>query len=194
MPILEYNAGWMLFNCFLALLPLWFGYVFLKSKSTLSRVLFGILWLLFLPNTIYIFTDLEHIIDQLPLLSLQFQIYLLLQYLILEFVGIATFLIGVFPFERMLIVEKYSKRSMPGKLILFNFFIAFGMVLGRVERINSWEVFTAPVKVLNSAVHVFSSFDLLALMILFGLLCNFIYFIFRDRVLYSMKSFFRGLH
>ena len=194
MPILDYNVDWMLLNCFLALLPLGFGYFFITSKNKAVKVICGILWVLFLPNTIYIFTDLEHIIDQWPLVPSYLRIILLLQYVFLEFVGITTFLIGIFPFEKMLMVERYVKKKITKELILFNFFIAFGMVLGRVERINSWEVFTNPLKVLNSAMHVITTFDLFGLMILFGLLCNFIYFLFRDRVLYSMKSFFHELH
>src|SRR6185437_320786 len=110
MPILIYNAGWMLYNCFLALLALGFGYFFLVSKNKKAKFLFGILWLLFLPNTIYIFTDLEHLIDQWPLLPWNFRILLALQYLLLEIFAFATFAFGLYPFEKIILSWKSFKK------------------------------------------------------------------------------------
>src|SRR5476651_1192324 len=100
MPILIYNVYWMVYNCFLALVALGFGYLSIKSKNTFVKALFGLIWLLFLPNTIYIFTDLDHLIYQWPLVQMPLQSVLLLEYLLLEIVGIITFLIGFIPFER----------------------------------------------------------------------------------------------
>ncbi len=189
MPIIIYNESWMIYNCFLAFLALGFGYFFVISENKFIKAVFGILWLLFLPNTIYIFTDLEHLIDQWTLLPFFLRILLLLQYILFEFVGIATFVIALFPFEKIILSLRQFKNKKIQVLIVFNFFIAFGMVLGRVERINSWEVVTDPLRVINSAINVFFSPDLLGLMILFGILCNCIYFLMRDRVLYTVKMF-----
>ena len=188
MPILTFNASWMLYNIFLAIIALGFGYFAIISTNKFSKALFGLLWLLFLPNTIYIFTDLEHLIFQWAILSPPLQVVVLVQYIILEAAGIFTFLLAFFPFEKLLDSHKSFKQRKTLFIIIFNFFIAFGLVLGRVERINSWEVFTAPVKVITSGVHVIQTYQLLGLMILFGILCNCIYFLFRDRVLYSMKT------
>jgi len=189
MPILIYNAGWMLYNCFLALLALGFGYFFLVSKNKKAKFLFGILWLLFLPNTIYIFTDLEHLIDQWPLLPWNFRILLALQYLLLEIFAFATFAFGLYPFEKIILSWKSFKKHKVLILILFNFFIAFGMVLGRVERINSWDVVLRPYAVLNSAVDVFFSYKLFGLLLLFGILCNCFYFLFRRKVVRVSDKF-----
>src|SRR5437868_11760547 len=103
MPILAHNEIWMLYNCFLAFLALGFGYFFLISKNSKAKFIFGILWLLFLPNTIYIFTDLEHLIDQWQLLSWYFRIPLILQYLLLQIVGFTTFLYALYPFEKIIL-------------------------------------------------------------------------------------------
>lgn len=189
MPILAYNVSWMLFNIFLAFLALGFGYIFIKSKSLLFQVIFGLLWVLFLPNTIYIFTDLEHLIDQWPLLPVGLQIILLMQYIVLVVLGFATYVFAFYPFEKIILSWKVFKKDKIAIIIAFNYFIAFGMVLGRVERINSWEVFTDPAKVTRSAIHVFYSVDLFGLMLLFGILCNCFYFLFRDRVLYILRRF-----
>jgi uncharacterized membrane protein len=189
MPIITYNDSWMLYNCFLAILALGFCYFFIISENKFVKIIFGILWLLFFPNTIYIFTDLEHLIFQWSVISPVLRSLLLLQYIILEIIGVLTFLYAFFPFEKLIASIKAFKKRKKVLIIAFNFFIAFGMVLGRVERINSWEVFTQPLRVIGSAVHVFTSWELMVLMILFGIVCNCIYFLFRDRVLYSMKKF-----
>ncbi len=183
MPILTYNAGWMLYNIFLALLALGFGYFFIISKYKFAKYLSGILWLLFLPNTIYIFTDLVHLIDQWAIVDWDIKIVLVLQYLVFQIVGFVTFAFSMYPFEKIILTWKYFRSRKILVLILFNFFIAFGMVLGRVERINSWEVFTDPVKVLRSGLHVFNSLDLFGLMLLFGILCNCFYFLVRKKVI-----------
>jgi len=189
MPIITYNESWMLYNCFLAFLALGFGYFFITSKNTIVKYIFGILWLLFLPNTIYIFTDLEHLIDQWQLVSWSMRPLLIGEYLILEFIGLVTFFYALYPFEKIILSWKHFKKHKIAILIIFNFLIAFGMVLGRVERINSWQVFTDPLRVIHSTVHVFHSTSLFSLMLLFGILCNCFYFLFRDRVLRTAKKF-----
>lgn len=193
MPILYYNDSWMLYNCFLALLPVGFGFLFILFKNPLLKILSGILWVLFLPNTIYIFTDLVHFLNQWSITHPLLSILLLLQYIILVIVGIVTFFIALFPFEKMVLTKKKFKQEKAVFLIVFNFFIAFGMVLGRVERINSWDVFIHPLKVLNSAFTVFTSLDLLTVMILFGLFCNFLYFLFRKKFLSYITVYFNIL-
>lgn len=188
MPILTFNAYWMTFNSLLALLPVLFGYFFLRTQHATLKVIFGILWLLFLPNTIYLFTDLQHMIEQLHQVTLLTTVFLALEYLLLEIIGILAFILAFHPFERIVRFFPKLKRNRVKVIVAFNFLIAFGMVLGRVERINSWEVFTAPLRVIASSWHVLISPELLALTILFGLVCNFIYFLCRDFVFHKTKK------
>jgi uncharacterized membrane protein len=188
MYILSYNIGWMVYNCFLALIAVGLGYFVLQVNSKFLKLLIGILWLLFLPNTIYIFTDLQHLITQWQSINPSFRSLLVLEYAIFEIVGIATFLLAFFPFEKLVKSLKFSKKQTIWAFVVFNFVIAFGMVLGRVERVNSWQVFTNPPAVITSTFHVFHSFSLIALTVLFGLLCNFIYFLFRKKALVFIKE------
>ena len=193
MPIILFNYDWMIYNCYLACLAVGLGYLALRSKGILLKSLFGLLWLLFLPNTIYLFTDLEHLVYQWHLVRPSVLPLFLFEYLFLEVIGIITFLLSFLPFEKLLRKVNFFKHRETVMLIIFNFLIAFGMVLGRVERINSWQVFTQPVKVFNSAINVFISPDLLGLTVLFGLLCNFVYFLFRVKLLSLDKKYLRLL-
>src|SRR5260221_243083 len=119
MPILTYNASWMIYNCFLAFVTLFFGYFLLKVQSPILKAICGFLWLLFLPNTIYIFTDLEHLIFQWDNLPFSLQPILLAEYILLEIFGLTIFILGLFPLERLLVGRIFKKRANV-ILILFN--------------------------------------------------------------------------
>lgn len=189
MPIINYNAEWMTYNCFLALIAVGLGFLTCEVNNKFLKIVIGLLWFLFLPNTIYIFTDLEHLVRQWQVIGQSLLPLLLLQYVVFEVIGITTFLFAFFPFEKIVNTSSVLKKHKTKSIIVFNFLIAFGMVLGRVERINSWEFFTNPSAVITSACHVLISVDLLGLTVLFGLLCNFIYFLFRNRTLIFIKKF-----
>ena len=189
MPVIDYNVSWMVYNCLLALIAVVLGYFTIHVENKYAKVFIGLVWFLFLPNTIYIFTDLEHLIRQWQFISTSLRPILVLQYTIFEIVGIITFLLAFYPFEKFVQLAKFFRKRKTQAFIFFNFLIAFGMVLGRVERINSWQVFTNPPAVITSALHVMLSLHLLGLTVLFGLLCNFIYFLFRSKALSFAKTF-----
>jgi uncharacterized membrane protein len=182
MHLFSYNLSWMLFNLYLALLPLLFGLLFFKFHNKILRLIFGLLWLLYLPNSIYVVTDIIHLVRQWDMVQHTDRILLIFQYSLLEYIGLGAFLFAVGSFEGVLKDSAWKKNTV-SLLILLNFFIAFGMVLGRVERLNSWEVFTAPDKVVDSGIHVLTSPELLFLIVLFGLFANFFYFLFRKPVM-----------
>ncbi len=171
------NLNWMSFNVALALMAVIFGYLFLHSRNLYARILFFVLWILFIPNTIYLVTDLKWLPEQFPKLDLQNQLILVAQYLVLLLTGLVTFFFGLRPLEEVLSKPKH-RINIPVPVIIFlaNYLIAFGVVLGRVERINSWDVFTRPSTVFTSASNIFNSQEDLIFILLFGTLSNLIYF------------------
>jgi len=184
-------------NCNVALVTVVFTYVFflsLRARPRIVKIIFGVIWLLLLPNTAYLFTDVGHIPYQWNhTVSPTGRILLLVQYLLLELFAVITFLLSFLPFEEVIQRVPVFKRRKVAWLILFNFIVGYGVVLGRFEHINSQVVFTNPLKVLASAIHIFLSLDLLGLTILFGLLCNVIYFLFRSLLLPRIKGYSRLL-
>ncbi|MGH7203821.1 MAG: DUF1361 domain-containing protein [Candidatus Levyibacteriota bacterium] len=193
MPTILFNDFWMTVNAMLAFLAVLLGYFFLRSASPTLKVLFGISWLLFLPNTIYIFTDLQHLVSQWRQVTPAVDPLLILQYTVLQIIGVVTFILGFRPFEKIINYFSVLKKKKLQVTVAFNFLIAFGMVLGRVERINSWEVVSNPIRVLVSSFHVLTSLQLLGLTLLFGVVCNIIYFLFRDPVIHTTRKNFRKL-
>ena len=180
MPILLYNLTWMIFNCLLAVIPILFGYFFLATNNIFYKLLSGFLWLIFLPNTIYIFTDLIHIFEQWDKVASYDRPLLLLQYILLEAIGLSSFIMAMKPFEKFINGLKLKKNNRVWIVILFNFLIAFGMVLGRVQRVNSWDIFLSYEKVSTSIVQAVTTPQYVGLIVLFGLFCNFFYFLFKD--------------
>src|SRR5579863_4015173 len=167
MPVIDYNNSWMIYNIFLALIAVGLGYISYVLRIRVIQYILLLFWLLFLPNTIYIFTDLVHLIEQWRHVSLLIRPLLILQYSVYEIVGICTFVLAFSPFEKIITSIDWLKKRKIVTIIIFNFIIAFGMVLGRVERINSWQVFTHPLTVLLSAIHVITSLPLIGLTVLF---------------------------
>ena len=173
----------MLFNIFLALIPVATAFFLRKKLHVVLKILLFAIWFLFFPNTIYIITDLQYLPYQLQNSSLTFQILLTIQYMVLIIIGIITFIVGFKAFEN--IVTKYKiKGSAKGLLYIgINFVFAFAVVLGKVQRTNSWDIFIDLPRVIRDIEKTIISTQLLFYVLLFGVITNIIYFLFRDVLL-----------
>lgn len=174
-------------HIFPALLTVVFAYLYLKTKVTYLKVLLGIIWLLLIPNTVYIFIDIERITLHWNSLNMVMRIALIFQYICLETIGIVTYLLAILPFESIIRSRHFSHSNQKMAIVLFNLLIGFGMVLGRIGYTNSYVVFTQPLKVFSAAFHIITSLDLMGLTIVFGILCNIIYFLFRNILMQKTK-------
>lgn len=179
MEILRENFWWMIPNLALASLGFVFALLYLRVKNIYLKVPILILWFLFLPNTIYLITDIEHLIPQLKI-ARDFEAFLLiLQYTFLISFGVLTYFAGMIPIE--MFFRKKKVKSYSYIFLVFNFALAFAVVLGKIERTHSWYVFTQPLRVLGDMLHVFMTPHLILGVIFFGILFNLIYFAFRRR-------------
>jgi uncharacterized membrane protein len=189
MHLLLFNFSWMTFNIILALIAVLLGFVALKAKNSYLRVLMAVTWLIFLPNTIYLFTDLLNLIHQWGILDPYLIPILVLQYVILQVFGFITFVLALYPFEKFLKRSRFEKGKSTIYVVLLNSVVAFGITLGRVERINSWEVLQNPLKVVNAGFHVISSASLLELTLLFAIFSNISYFLLRKSILKYFNTY-----
>ncbi len=170
-----------------AFMAVFCGYLYLKSRWLFLKIFLFFLWLMFLPNTIYIFTDLYRLIHQLNSANFISCISLIIQYFLLEIIGLTTYLLAMIPFESLISSRNFSKRSKIKGVIVFNFLIGFGMVLGKIEFVNSWIIFTHPAKIFLASIKIISSFDSIFLAFFLGVICNIIYFLFRSTLLLNIK-------
>ncbi|OGH18448.1 MAG: hypothetical protein A2868_03440 [Candidatus Levybacteria bacterium RIFCSPHIGHO2_01_FULL_40_15b] len=172
----------MAFNIFLAIVPVVFGFLMLRNRYLTIKIIAFIIWITFLPNTLYLITDIIHFLEDAVILSGTYLAIDLFMYLFLVVLGIFTFTLSIYPFERLVFPNKKNlKRNIPTFFIL-NSIIGFGMVLGRVQRANSWEVFTDTGKVIALSLNTLSSFELMLLALFFGIFCQMIYSVFAKTV------------
>src|SRR3989304_10472592 len=142
MQILLENIPWMVFNVFLAVVPIGFGYLMLKKKNLMIKLFASFIWFFFLPNTIYLTTDIIHFPEDAARTSGIFLAINLLLYIALIVLGVVTYIIAVDPFERLLFKDKTKKQRGQNLHLIYilNFFVGFGVVLGRIHGLNSWDI------------------------------------------------------
>lgn len=195
METLLLNSIWMTYNLCLGLIAVIAGWLAIKNPHFWLRIIFGFVWLLFMPNTLYILTDLIHLIRQLDMVGDGIKNLLVFQYELFILLAIIFFICGLYPFEEFLTKILKERKYLILALIIINFVIGFGVVLGRTEGVNSWEVITYTKRVVEGSIRVVTSFKSIMLAIFFGILGNIIYFSLKTRVLkysyYIAKKVFK---
>jgi uncharacterized membrane protein len=181
------NLDWMLLNIGLALLGVFFAQLAFRSKGVI-RLISLFLWFLFVPNTIYLLTDIEHLPPQLMHVDFITAVSLFLEYFGLIFIGVFTFVISLYPVQ--VILNKIIKNKDLVKLLffLFNFLIAFGVNLGKIQRVHSIEVITNSTKVFRNILEVGYFSESLYFVLFFGILINVIYFYFINNFSVQLKK------
>lgn len=164
-----------------------------KANSTFARVWTGFIWLIFLPNTIYILTDIAHLFEDLPKVDNLFKAILIIQYSLFALFGIISFVISIYFFQ-ILLEGKFRKKIKPATflaIIVLNFIVGFGVVLGGIERTNSWHILVNPSRVLEDSLDLIYSQELLMLSLGIGVLANIIYFLIVETVKTWGKQFIK---
>lgn len=172
MDIVYYNLKWIPFNISLALLGVLFSYLLFRSKS-IFKVFYFFLWLFFVPNTIYLVTDLKHLPEQIIRAGPLQQIILILQYTTVFILGLATFIAALYFFEKT--VANFRAVIRMPIVVVINYLVAFGVTLGRIERVSSWYILTNPKQVVHSILNLVQSQEVLWSVLVFGTLISVLY-------------------
>ena len=178
MEIFVFNLEWMIPNVALAALPVIFGLAYLRIKSRLLRIPLFVFWFLFLPNTIYLLTDIEYLPKQIMQSGSIDRLIIFSQYVILLVIGVLTYFGGLLPLKILFKELRIKKQSQKLAIVVLNFAIGYAVILGKVERTHSWYVFTQPLRVIEDMINVFTIPFLLLSAIGLGILFNTIYFSF----------------
>jgi uncharacterized membrane protein len=181
MHVLLENMPMIVVNSVLALVPLLCGWLMEKTRHKALRLPLGLLWFLFLPNTLYTLTDLRYLPYQWHRVHAAGKVALALQYLLYELLGVGCFLLALTAFEHLIMRSRLRKKRLLllGCLVVVNFCIGLGIVLGRVQRFNSWDIFVDAPSVVAAALQNLSSSRLLLFVFLFGIFANVLYFLFK---------------
>lgn len=160
-------------NLFLALIPWWISN-YLKQKETLQLKhlpLFG-MWLLFIPNSPYILTDLFHLKLREPF-PLWYDLVLVLSFALIGMIVFLKSLKDMFAILKAHVSEMVFTLLIP---IVF-WLIAFGLYLGRYLRFNSWNVVNHPFRLMRQSFDILFEKDTIGFTLIFSVFMWFMYYI-----------------
>lgn len=141
-------------NLFLGYLPYKISvYVYSKKEQLGSKAFYAsfLIWLLFLPNALYVISDIKHFKVRPPAPEW-------LDSLLLFVFAFASLYYGVqsvqYMFRTLLNRRKNKSWLLSQFLLPVSLLSGFGVYLGRVERWNSWDLFVHPIQLFKNALHL----------------------------------------
>ena len=185
----RYPVLGILWNIFLLLIPFFLCLVLIKywKKNGFNKIYQKIiagftwfLWLLFIPNTAYIITDVRHISGYCDDTSIYrvcpenaWMIIFFFIYAIVGWVGV------VYLLRQMKKFIKDIKGSLTSNIfiVLIIPLISLGVLLGLINRWNSWEFFLNPQDIFNSIKLYFTNFIYFKNFVIFTLGFYVLYFV-----------------
>ena len=179
-----YSGTWrysfIAWNLFLGWIPYLLSNYFkdIKNSSLWKQgcLLFG--WLLFLPNALYMVTDLIHL-RAFTNVPLWYDACLLFA---AAFTGIMMAFISIRKAE-LFLSEKFNHKITRFFVPLMLFLASFGVYLGRFERWNSWDIFLNPVglgtNILSCLISPLANYKVWATTIIFTGIFSMLYFFIR---------------
>lgn len=169
-------------NLFLAFVPYWITWWMTKNESIISnkmkRAIALAAWLLFIPNTFYIITDLFHL-SEISSAPRWFDLLLIFSF---AWNGI---LCGIISIRRIEIVTGFFTNGKSSLLFIFviMWLNAFGIYIGRFLRFNSWDIITDPFslagEILNLLFHPVENSYAWGMTLCYAAFMTFLYFTIR---------------
>lgn len=151
--------------------------------------LFGV-FVLFLPNAPYVLTDVIHFVSKVrvnPPLPIWAMSALLFEYILYFLFGMQCFTLSIMLWEDLLRRRGVFWLILPLELILIGA-SSFAIYLGRIDRLNSWDVVTDPKGLLDHALRDAMMPKPLELTLIFFVSVTVIHYLLR-----GMNSFVRFL-
>ena len=159
----NYQIVTVLWNLLLLVVPYlicsYLDFLVIKSKySKIFKYIIGIIgafiWLLFIPNTAYVITDIRHIASECLLTTLNrvciessWLIPIFFAYSLVGWVAFVYLLRQAKDLFGKIFGEKWSRYF----IVFLMPVISLGLLLGLVQRLNSWEAILFPIEILKIA-------------------------------------------
>jgi uncharacterized membrane protein len=159
----------MVWNLYLAAIPTALALVLFRRPARMGPgwwLMFAV-WFVFLPNAPYVLTDVVHMTGDLRRARSDEHIYLVLvTYALFAAAGLVSYVVSMQLFRRFL--HRVAPSSLVAPiLVAVHGLCVIAMYLGRVVRLNSWDVLVAPGRVLASILHVPHPFTVVLLAAMF---------------------------
>jgi uncharacterized membrane protein len=142
----SWTYRFLVWNLFLAWLPLLFAALAYRFRQRWTRLLlFSGLWLLFLPNSPYIITDLMHL-SYIPSVPAWYDAVMVFSFAL---TGLLLGFVSLFVMQ-MMVLRRYGRSTSWVFALATLGMSGFGVYIGRFLRWNSWDIFTNPLTLFNS--------------------------------------------
>jgi uncharacterized membrane protein len=180
--------AFMVWNLFLAWMPLFFAIAAsLGRRSPLLLIIFGFLWLLFLPNAPYLITDLMHL-RPVGAIPAWYDAIMLFSF------ALSGLLLGLHSLSLMQEIVEGRWGFFKGWIFVISAAVlsSFGIYVGRFLRWNSWDVFVDPFRlsadIMASLSTPFAIFKALVVVSLFSIVTIGAYLFWHGRGQLALKG------
>lgn len=142
----SFGNRFLVWNLFLAWIPMWAAWAFTIVQRRWALLATGTVWLAFLPNAPYLVTDLVHLGGGDDHLWRH-----VLQYGVSAWTGV---LLGIVSLRlvHLTVEQRFGRRAGWGLVATSTALCAVGVVIGRFQRWNSWDLVTRPGAVLRTSL------------------------------------------
>ncbi|MBS1566565.1 MAG: DUF1361 domain-containing protein [Bacteroidetes bacterium] len=143
----HFNFAFLVWNLFLATVPYFISYWMWEMRAWKLRLWWFLpalgAWLVFIPNSFYVLTDLFHLHDS-------FQVPRWFDLLLLLSFAWNSLLMGILSLRQMEKMVAFRWPGWRGHLFIYPVMVlnAFGVYIGRFLRFNSWDVISDPFSLL----------------------------------------------
>ena len=149
---LRANGFWMAWNLMLALVPLLVAAVLFRAgrRPTVAWWVGLTGFLILLPNAPYVLTDVVHFVPDVQGADrLSVALAFIAQYGLFFLVGVESYVASVVLLTRWLEARGRGWATVPAEVTI-HALCAVGVYLGRVERLNSWDIVVRPDRFLDA--------------------------------------------
>lgn len=144
----------LIWNMFLALLALDLAAWARFSQRSDLKILLLSFWLFFYPNTFYMLTDMVHMHFTSTVLWERSSMILFMLYVPSILLGVFSGILSVrYVFDSLNLKQPYLRLFL---VALLSFVASFGIHIGRYARLNTWDIFTRPLVVMEQILAVVS--------------------------------------
>jgi uncharacterized membrane protein len=176
-------TGFMAWNLFLAFIPFALSIPLFSRRATRNILwwLGLIIFTLFLPNAAYVITDIIHFVSDVrdPEISPNGIIFVIIpQYLIFIIAGFQCHVLSLLRLVNYLRIKDGITKII-GIELGVNLLCAYGIYLGRFDRLNSWHILTKPGRLVNTVVDSFMKSNFWLAMFIFFVTITLLYYIFK---------------
>lgn len=143
---LYYNWFWMAWNLVLAVVPLLVAVIlFRRGRRPTAGWWIGLAaFLVLLPNAPYVLTDVVHFVPNVHGTDrLSVVLAFMAQYGLFFLVGVESYVVSIVLLTRWLAERGWNRATVPVEFSL-HALCAAGVYMGRIERLNSWDVVLRP--------------------------------------------------